>query len=135
MKINVDQVLLNGEGKPRKNIVPKVGNDGLPITAANGQEYVLESKGDLKLSDVLIPAINGTYRGEEPAPDMLYERGRLVRRIRHGGERSFTAKDVTLINSLMVKRYPGDPELVVTVAELLDPELVGKDSEPADTPQ
>ena len=132
MKADLSTVLKDKDGKARKFIEAKVDENGLAVK--NGDELVLESKGDMLLGQMLYLAINATYQEESLKPTDLLLRGKLARRINHGGERSFSNDDVKLILELVSKRYQGDPELVLQITEILDPDNKElKDMEPAES--
>ena len=121
MEIDLDQIINDADGNPRWHVVPKTLN-GIPILDARGMpEY--ESKGELKLKDVLYEAVNATYQGEDPKPEQIYERGMMARMIRGGGKTKFTADEISkVLIPCVVKRCRADPLLAREVVEMLDPD-------------
>ena len=132
MKADLSTVLKDKDGKARKMVDAKLDERGMPVK--EGQGFALESKGDQTLKDVLYLSVNAAYKDEALKPTYILFRGKLARRINHGGERSFSNDDVKLILELVSKRYQGDPELVLQITEILDPDNKElKDMEPAES--
>ncbi|MBI3983829.1 hypothetical protein HY346_00855 [Candidatus Microgenomates bacterium] len=126
MKVNLEQVLNDADGQPRQNIDVKKDEQQLPTKDVRGN-LVLENKGPLKLKDVLFLSVNAVYNEPDGRPERVgyaeaLIRGKLARRIKRGGELSLGAEEVKLILDLATKRYSADPELIVTLTELIDPD-------------
>lgn len=122
MKLNLEAVLRDMAGNPRRHIVAKENELGMTIVDPVTREPVLENKGELKLKDVLVVAVNSTYKDETPAPAEIYKRGKLARKVCGGGEKHFSSDEISKMRALVEKRYAHEPFLVLSIGELIDPE-------------
>ena len=106
MKLNLSQPLLDHDDKPMR----RREQDGTDL-------------GELHLQHALFSAINATFRGEEQlAPEEIYKRGRLARKVKDSVEKNFSSEEIQLLLSCVAKRYFADPLFVLKVSEILDPE-------------
>lgn len=64
-------------------------------------------------------ALNGTYQGENIAGDQKWARSILAARIKDDSSAKLTAKEVTLIVTLVEKAWPGD--VIKQIIPLIDP--------------
>ena len=115
MKLNLSQPLLDHDGVIMRRIDPPIRQGDLP-----------KDLGELLLSHALFAAVNSTFRDEQIAPDELYKRGRLAKKVKDTGEKNFSSEEIQLMLSSVAKRYgqpgQGDPLFVLKVSEILDPD-------------
>ena len=107
MKLNLSQPLLDHDDKPIKRPEPNGTDRG----------------GELHLQHALFAAVNSTFRGEEQlAPEELYKRGKLARKVKDAVEKNFSSEEIQLLLSCVAKRYVADPLFALKISEILDPE-------------
>ena len=107
MKLNLSTVLLDHDDKPIK----RADADGT------------DRGSELHLQHALFAAVNSTFRGEEQlAPEVIYKRGKLARKVKDTTEKNFSSEEVQIMLTCVAKRYSADPLFVLKVSEILDPE-------------
>lgn len=120
MKLDLGMKLLDPDGKERQQTEIQRPFDSSTST------------GPLLLSHALHGAVNASYRGEEGIPnEEIYSRGRLAKRVRDKGMKNFSSEEIQLLLKCVAKRYLHDPEFVVYLSHILDPDNEKfKDTEP-----
>lgn len=112
MKLNLSQQMKDADGQVIRRRTP---------LDPEGKSF--KDEGDMLLSHVLFASVNSTFKGEEQlAPEELYKRGKLARKVKDSGEKNFSAEEITMLLNCVAKRYVIDPLFVLSVSEILDPD-------------
>jgi ABC-type uncharacterized transport system ATPase subunit len=104
-KINLKKVILDVDGvEVRKfDIVRDAKN--VPLFIRDGEFLVAKTKdnGVKTVRDVIIESLNKVFKDEEPTPELLIDRGELIRKIKTADEVEVSEKEIELIKKVISK--------------------------------
>lgn len=101
--VNLVEILVDVEGNEEYKWDIEKDSSGKVKLNAEGSPNLIKV-GKLTIKDLLIKALNSTYKGEDPTPEVLYDRGVLISKIRASKETvSLDANDIDLIKKLLPK--------------------------------